>query len=220
MTFKPRTYWEMDDFKNTYQMGNQKHREYLLDLLTKQKAKSFLDVGCGTGPLYQLIQDTKIPTEDGFAMTQRWNFKYKGTDYSRTMIETCKREFPHGDWEVQDARDLKEKDSSWDAVVIMHCLDHLDDYDKAIEEAARVAKKFVVIILWRGFVNEYTHLNDRNMYGKEEGDEPWEDTYLQEYSREALHDSFKKHNLIVMHETMGSDVSDEGKYNYLVMLKK
>jgi len=210
MDFKPRTYWEHSDFEKTYQMGAQKHRIFLMDLLKEKGVKSFLDVGCGTGPLYQMIKDS-----DG-----RWNFKYKGTDYSRTMVDTAKREFPEADWEVQDARDLKEGDSSWDAVVIMHCLDHLDDYDKAIEEAARVAKKYVLIVLWRGFVGEYTHLNDRNMYGKEEGEEPWEDTYLQEYSRDALFDSFKKHNLNLVKEIFGEEISDPGKYNYLVLLKK
>lgn len=219
MDYKPLTYWEHEDFSTPYQMGMMPHREYLLDLLKDKGVRTLLDVGCGTAPLYQLIRDTMIPTDDCLGTMPRWNFKYKGTDYSRTMIETSKREFSHGDFEVQDARKLKEEDNSWDAVVIMHTLDHLDDYQAAIKEAARVAKKYVCIILWRGFEqNELTHLNDRNMYGKQEGEEPWEDTHLQEFSRKALEDAYKEAGLKIVHEKeIGGDYS---KYNYLVLLKK
>lgn len=215
----PQTYWEHEDFATPYQMGLMPHREYLLDLLQEIGMLSFLDVGCGTAPLYELIKNTALPTADGITSFQRWPFKYKGTDYSRTMIETCKSQFPEGNFEVQDARKLKEEDNSWDAVVIMHTLDHLDDYQSAIKEAARVARKYVCIILWRGFEqNELTHLNDRNMYGKEEGEEPWKDTFLQEFSREALEDAYKEAGLTIEHEKeIGGDYS---KYNYLVLLKK
>lgn len=215
----PKTFWESPDFEQPYQMGNMPHREYLLDLLKEKGVKSLFDVGCGTGPIYQLIDETRIPTEDGFTTTCRWCFKYKGTDYSRTMIETCKRDFPKGNFEVQDARKLSEISDSWDCVLLMHALDHLDDYQSAINEAARVSKKYVCIILWRGFEqNEATHLNNKNTYGKEEGEEPWEDTHLQEYSKPALEEAFKKAGLKVVHEKeIGGDYS---KYNYLILLHK
>lgn len=214
------TYWEHEDFTTPYQHGLMPHREYLLDLLKKEGVKSFLDVGCGTAPLYELIKTTLIPTDDNFTTTQRWDFKYKGTDYSRTMIETCKELFPEASFEVEDARKLTEQDNSWDAVVIMHTLDHLDDYKSAIKEAKRVSKKYVCIILWRSFVEdtEYTHLNDRNTYGKQEGEEPWKDTHLQEYSRKALQDAYNEAGLKIVHEEeIGGDYS---KYNYLVLLEK
>lgn len=214
----PKTFW--DTFTTTYQMGSQKHRVFMLDLLQKVGVKSLLDVGCGTAPIYEMIKNTEVDVE-GFIKVKRWEFKYKGTDYSEGMIEVCKREFPEGDFEQQDARKLKEKDNSWDAVVLLHCLDHLDDYQSAIKEAARVSKKYVCIVLWRGFVAEGTNLNDRNMYGKEEGEEPWEDTHLQEYSREVLEKAFKDAGLEIVQERDGEDInSDQSKYNYLVLLKK
>lgn len=215
----PKSYWEHEDFSTPYQMGMMPHRGYLLDLLRDRGVKSFLDVGCGTAPLYQLIKETIEPTADMIIHRKRWDFKYKGTDYSRTMIETCREQFPEGDFEVQDARKLKEEDNSWDAVVIMHTLDHLDDYQSAIKEASRVASKYVCIILWRSFVTDEqgTHLNDKNSYGKQEGEEPWEDTYLQEFSRKALDEAYKEAGLKIAHEMeIGGDYS---KYNYLVLLK-
>src|SRR3990167_528334 len=183
-----RTYW--DTFTTSYQMGLQKHRGYLLDLLRDKGVKSILDVGCGTGPIYELI--TKGPAN------VEWNFKYKGTDYSEGMIEVCKREFPEGDWEVEDARHLNEESDSWDCVLLMHSLDHLDNYKAAIAEATRVSKKYICIVLWRPF--SYTdNLNPRNMMGKKEGEQPWEDTYLHEYSKKDLEDCFKTNDLIIEH---------------------
>lgn len=211
---KSRTYWEHEDFAVPYQQGPQKHRLYILDKLRELGVVTLLDEGCGTGPIYELI--TNPPTEG------RWDniHKYKGTDYSWRMIETAKQQFPYGHFEVQDARALKEADNSWDCVLLMHCLDHLDNYQKAIEEAVRVSKKYIAIILWRGFVNEGTHLNPRNMYGKQEGEQPWEDTFLQEYSRDSLIKEFDKYNLIDVDIAEGDEVSDPGKYNFIWILKK
>ena len=205
------TYW--DTFgPELYQMGPQKHRLYMLDLLQEKGVKSLLDVGCGTAPIFELLWN-------GGA---EWRSikDYKGVDYSWRMIETCKEQFPSGNFEVQDMRKLKEPDNSWDCVLLMHSLDHTNNYQAAIKEAARVAKRYVCIILWRSFVEEGTNLNNRNMYGKKEGEEPWEDTYLQEYSKKALEDEFEKNGLVIEETAEGEKLNEENKYNFLFMLKK
>ena len=202
-------------------MGHQKHRDYLLDLLLVEGVESILDVGCGTGPIYELIIKTDESEHDQSQGTSlRWPFVYKGTDYSPAMIEVAKKNFPLGDWEVEDARRLTEPDNSWDCVLLMHSLDHLDDYQAAIREAARVAGKYVCIVLWRSFILEGTHLNNRNMYGKQEGEEPWEDTHLQEYSKKSLEDEFAKNGLVIDHVAEGPEINEDGKYNFLYLLKK
>lgn len=136
------------------------------------------------------------------------------------MIETAKELFPHGNFEVQDARKLKEEDNSWECVLLMHCLDHLDDYKAAIKEAVRVSKKYICICLWRSFVSEGTNLNPRNMYGKKEGEEPWQDTFLQEYSKGALIKEFDKYGLEDIDFNNGEEVNDPGKFNTVWILKK
>lgn len=208
-----KTYWDHEDFASPYQMGSQKHRVYLLDKLKQLEVKSLLDVGCGTGPIYEMI----TTDSDG-----RWDniLRYRGIDYSWQMIETAQEVMPFGDFKVGDARKIEEPDESYDCVLLMHALDHLDDYKAAIAEAARVSKKYVTIILWRSFVNEGTHLNDRNMYGKKEDEEPWEDTHLQEYSKDALIEEFKKYDLVDVDYNDGPDVNDEGKHNLVWILKK
>lgn len=202
---KERTFW--DTFHSQYQMGPARHRLYLLKKMHELGVKSFLDVGCGTGPLYELFRN------------EHFEFDYKGTDYSWAMIEQAKKHFPNGKWEVQDARKLDEPDSSWDCVVSMHCLDHLDDYRSAIKELARVTKKYVIIVLWRGFVGQ-DRINDRNMMNKSEGEKSWEDTYLHEYNREDLVREFAINKLKVIEEVSGDEINDPGKYNWLVVLEK
>ncbi len=206
-----KNFW--DSFEGRYQMGEQKHRVYMLDLLKEKGIESLLDDGCGTAPIYELITNN----EDG-----RWDNikKYLGTDYSPAMIEICKKEFPYGQFSIEDARHLSQQDGTYDCVLLMHALDHLDDYKAAIKEAARVSKKYVCIILWRGFVAEGTHLNDRNMMGKKEGENPWEDTYLQEYSQQALEDAFADAGLSIEEIAQGDKInSDHSKYNFLYLLK-
>lgn len=210
-----RTYWESEDFDQPYQMGPQQHRLYILNKLKELGVVKLLDVGCGTGPIYDLICNP--PSEGQWDNIQ----KYKGTDYSWQMIKTAKRMFPYGNFEVQDARNMLEPDKSWDCVLLMHILDHVNDYQAVIKEAVRVSKKYIALILWRGFVDAGTHLNDRNMMGKREGEKPWEDTFLQEYSRKTLITEFNKYNLLDVDIADGDEVnSDYSKYNYVWILKK
>ena len=67
-----RPYWEHEDFGVPYQMGPQKHRLYILDKLKELGVVTLLDVGCGTGPIYDLIVNP--PEVEG-----RWDniHKYK-----------------------------------------------------------------------------------------------------------------------------------------------
>ncbi len=204
----PKTYW--DTFDGFYQMGPQKHRIYLLDLLKEKGVKSIFDVGCGTGPIWGIIKDNR----------EKYDFTYLGTDYSEGMIEICRKEFPECKWNVEDARALKQLDNSFDCVLLMHCLDHVDDYKVVIKEAARVASKYVCIVLWRPFIQDRrNNLNDRNMYGKEEGEEPWEDTHFQEYSRELLEEAFEQSGLLVAHIAKSENINEAGKTNFLWLLK-
>ncbi len=212
-----KSYWENDFFKIPYQMGVQPHREFLLDLLKEKEVVSILDVGCGTGPIYQMIQEDKKKKGQ---LKWRWPFDYKGVDYSKTMIATAKREFPDGDFEVQDMRKLKELDDSWDCVLLMHALDHVDKYEEAIKEAARVAERYVCIVLWRKFVPEGTALNSVNTMDRDDGI-PWDDTHMQDYSMDVLFDAFRAAKLEVEKIEVGGKLNGSyARYNSLFLLRK
>jgi len=201
-----KTFWE--EFKTPYQMGEQKHRMFALESMGKNGITSILDVGCGTGPIYEIIKNHKMP------------FKYKGTDYSESMIKVCKDLFPEGDFEVQDMRDLKEKDNSWECVLLLHSLDHTDDYKSSIKEATRVSSKYVYIALWRGLMDSGSHLNSVNRMGKKEDEPDFEDTHLQEYSMGVLKEEFDKNKLELVEVINDERINEQGHCYTLFILKK
>ena len=204
---QPKYYWDIVDVP--YQMGEQKHRMYALNLLQVKGVQTILDVGCGTGPIYEIIKKHNLP------------FDYKGTDYSEHFIECAQKLFPEAIFELQDMRHLDEPDNTFDCVLLLHSLDHVKEYDQTIAEAARVSCKYVCIVLWRAFAPEGVHVNDRNMLSKKEGEEPWEDTYLVQYSKEALETEFAKNHLVIEEVAEGEVLnSDQSKYNFLYLLRK
>lgn len=69
---------------------------------------------------------------------------YEGCDYSESFIELARRLYPGLPFSVQDAIDLKFPDRSFDIVVSGGCLLHIPEYERAIAEAARVARRWVV----------------------------------------------------------------------------
>lgn len=112
---------------------------------------SVLDVGCGPGCNLGHARDI-----------MGWdNFTYKGVDISPKFIEACKRLFPDGSFEVQDAENLREPDDSFDVVILQDVLEHLPGYRKAIAEAVRVARKRVVICLWTPLYDREDNIEDK-----------------------------------------------------------
>lgn len=200
-------YWNTVDAP--YQMGPQKHRLYVLDLLKDKGVETLLDVGCGTGPMYEIIKNNHLP------------FDYKGVDYSEHFIECAQKLFPEAIFEVQDMRHLEEPDDTFDCVLMLHSLDHVKEYDQVIAEAARVSCGYVCIVLWRAFTEGDVQVNDRNMINKQSWEEPWEDTYLMQYSKEALEKEFEKNHLTIEWTAEGEVLnSDHCKYNFCYLLKK
>ncbi len=227
-----RVYWDQvsQGGKKAYQMGPRYYRVYLLDVLKNWHIKSFLDVGCGTGPLCEIILSEKstgydVSSNDPTRLItlQRWNFIYKGVDYSEGMIEVAKGLFPDADFEVQDMRHLKELNDSWDCVTLIHSLDHVDDYMSALREAVRVTKQYVAIMLWRPINYGDKGHNDLNSVSQQElppGKERWEDTHLQDYTWSVLEQAFKDAGLTLLMEEHGNPVNIGGTQYTFFLLEK
>lgn len=89
---------------------------------------AILDVACGGGLLANPL------ARAGHAVT--------GIDLSRDSLEVARRHDPSGsvDYQVQDARALAFPEGRFDVVCMMDFLEHIEDRDAVLAEAARVLK--------------------------------------------------------------------------------
>ncbi len=94
---------------------------------------TLLEVGCGSG-YYREVLEALV--DGGVAHT--------GVDYSSEMIALAKTRYPQGDFHVGDATALPFDDRSFDIVMDGVALMHIPDYEKAIQQARRVARRFVI----------------------------------------------------------------------------
>lgn len=215
-------YWStITEGNKLYQMGVQSHRVYLLDEMKHFRIESFLDVGCGTGPLYELISNIVEKPVPGIVPqnTLKWPFIYKGVDPSPAMIQTCKKHFPEGNFMVENATNLSiETDASFDAVVFLHSFDYIYDYKLALEEARRVAKKYVIICLWQPLEDTEDHRLNNTKNGVENVD--WSTARLQHFSWRKFQEELPEIGFQVVEKKDDAEINQEGRHNTLIILKK
>lgn len=117
--------------------------------------ESVLDVGCGPGWNMEHFAEYGPRIE-----------RYKGVDYSERFVRVAndrrKQKFPPSyamPFELQDCRELKEPDGSWDVVLLQDVVEHTNGFEKPITEALRVARKRVIVVFWHLTEND-DHIND------------------------------------------------------------
>jgi len=106
---------------------------------------AILDVGCGTGRLYQLFKDFQ-------------GVEYTGLDSSEEQIKMAKNDFPKNNYVLGEMTMLPFEKSKFDFVFCIATLHHLstrEDRVKALQETKRVLK-----------TGGYLFLNNWNLYSK------------------------------------------------------
>ncbi|MFN3301894.1 MAG: class I SAM-dependent methyltransferase [Patescibacteria group bacterium] len=101
-----------------------------------------LDIGCGNGRLYKLLQDKSV--------------RYIGIDNSKNLIEIAKKNFQLPIFQVADALELPFKDEEFDAVFMIAVLPHIPSKElqaKVLANAYRVLKKngYFFLTCWNLF---------------------------------------------------------------------
>ncbi|MBT3412944.1 MAG: class I SAM-dependent methyltransferase [Candidatus Jacksonbacteria bacterium] len=90
---------------------------------------SLLDVGCGNGRFFEMLQDVSC--------------EYQGVDASEGMIREARKKYPQTPFTIGDMRDLPFADNSFDGVIAIASLNHMlshADQKKALKEMFRVLK--------------------------------------------------------------------------------
>lgn len=131
--------------------------------------ESVLDVGCGPG--WNLDHFIKHGPQVG---------DYLGLDLSERFIRIANKRHSHTEFfKLGDCRDLKQRNGSFDVVILQDVLEHTNGYEKPVKEALRVAKRRVIISFWRmdrireNKINDDTARGDDG-YGAEYNQNDWE----------------------------------------------
>jgi SAM-dependent methyltransferase len=91
-----------------------------------------LDAGCGEGHALVHLGDAVPPRVVGF-------------DLNPDAVAHCAQAFPAGAFTVEDIRALPYADASFDAVLCIEFLEHLDDPAGALAELGRVCRGHLVL---------------------------------------------------------------------------
>src|SRR3990167_6915954 len=110
---------------------------------------SFLDYGAGSATtLEALIKKYGEPLP----------FGYLGVDIIPKNIEWCMENFSTYPFEHNPSlHKIDQLNKSFDVVYSRHVVDHMESFEKALDEHKRVAKKLVIVILWTGLIDGDEH---------------------------------------------------------------
>lgn len=70
--------------------------------------------------------------------------RYTGVDFSKAFKDLAEEIYPGIDFQVADARTLPFHDDFFEIVLSSACIMHIKEYEQAVNEAIRVARRFVV----------------------------------------------------------------------------
>jgi ubiquinone/menaquinone biosynthesis C-methylase UbiE len=169
-----------------------------------------LDIGCGSGTTIDALTAINKPVI------------YKGVDFIKKHIDWLKENYVGYQFEVQDARHLKEEDKSWDVVWSRHVVDHLNDFEGPMEEQCRVAKKKVLCVLFNQFSEGPVHEIKPIIVGGITYKDEWQN----QYSRKLVMKYLKKKEkagweLIEFREDCSWDMSRNDKgHDTVIVLRR
>jgi len=149
-------YWQdtFDSHSSYMLAGGTNEYAVLRDLILTfiDDKDNILDLGCASGGTYDWIKE------------KQRTVLYKGTDYCEKFIKENKKRHPNIIWEVEDCRNLVEDDGEFDVVILYDVLDGLPGWEQALDEAYRVARKKIVVLMWCD-----PGMEDKLAYMKEKG---------------------------------------------------
>lgn len=120
--------------------GERAHREVLAALCAPYLPAPDLDVlevGCGTGLIYERLVPRLIPNE-----------RYTGVDVSEKMLEIGRGKFPRARFLAGDGYGLRFGDGVFDVVLAFEVVGHLPEVGSFLRELARVARRTVIFTVW------------------------------------------------------------------------
>jgi SAM-dependent methyltransferase len=103
-----------------------------------REGESVLDVGCGAGVGYEALASLGLESH------------YVGIDSSEQSIEIARSLYPAGDFHIGSATALVSEfgRDGFDVVLVRHVLEHLPDFEPAMNEAISVSRRLAVFVFF------------------------------------------------------------------------
>lgn len=205
----------IDYFNSKDLHGNvqfQKEMNVLVNNL--EEGSKILDVGTAIGdyPKYLTEKCNK-------------NFEVIGIDSSENMIRVAMKNSPKANFQVMDMRNLDFLDNSFNAIICLATLIHVDD-----DTAIKILEKFDSVLKDKGLIiiNVMEHINgDKEIYEKEPFN-PKYNTYFNRYSKSFFTEWFKNNNYEILNifdnpifnaEKVKEPSSDTNQFSIIVKKK-
>lgn len=104
----------------------------LRDLVGVAAPMRVLEVGCSSGYYSEVFRIAKLDVD------------YTGCDYSEPFVMLARQRHPGLPFDIQDATALVYADNTYDVVISGCCLLHIPEYQVAVAETARVARRYAI----------------------------------------------------------------------------
>lgn len=127
----------LDNSSNKYRFPKKKYNEDIRNFIAANinklgQGSIILDAGCDTGYLSsQFLSKHKVI----------------GIDRNRDSIESCRKNYPEGQYEVADLFALPFKDNFFDVIILNMVIEHLIELDRVLSEFHRILKKESVMLI-------------------------------------------------------------------------
>jgi len=141
----------------------------LVEVIRDTGAATVLDAGCGEGETIERLRHVLPPNVVGF-------------DLNPASVAFAARRFPEASFSVEDICHLPYRDDSFDLVICLEVLEHLERPIDALRELARVSRAHIVISVPNEPWFQIGNLA-RGKYLKRLGDHP---EHIQHWGRRTL----------------------------------
>ncbi len=126
---------QIRDFLRTGHEGRD-HPSRAKALALLEGMRSVLDVGCGTGVMFELVRE------------RRPDLDYVGVDVTPQFVEAARQRFPDAAERFRELSlyELDRLGRTFDAVLARHILEHLPDYAPAVQRMwERAGRKLIIV---------------------------------------------------------------------------
>jgi len=170
--------------------------DVLIHNVPELERKSILEIGCSSGYHSEVLRCKGVEAS------------YQGCDFSPAFIRLARHLYPSIQFDVEDATLLSYESNSFDIVVSGCCLLHIAEYEKAISEAARVSREFVVF-----HRTPVCHMRGPTFYRKKAYGVEMLEIHFQEQELVRI---FAKHKLFVIDVNSHLSLLERGRRDPLI----